>query len=383
MGGFALGVATTVATLVTFGPGPWARPLPQLGAAHFQEAFSAIVARYVRPVDESVLWAGAMRGMLSALDPHCQFVSADERKQMRARSDVGSSGLVITRRDDAIEVIAVLPRTPAARAGIAPGDRIVRIDGVAIAAFGSQRAAERALTGPVGRVVRVAFVSDDAEHDVALELDDTPVVNVQSAIVDDAKGRRFVHLVIRRFSGDTAADVDRELNRRRRALGNRLAGIVLDLRSNPGGEIDQAVTIADRFVDSGVLVRTRGRDGKILREESARRADTDRTTPLVVLQDRYTASASELLAVALQDHHRALIVGERSYGKGTVQEVLGLADGSAVSFTIARYHSPDDRVVDGEGVTPNVVAQLARATPAAGVLDDGLRAAIDAFAFLP
>lgn len=372
-----------MATGVTFGPGAWARPLPTLGAGHFQEAFSAIVARYYRPVDESVLWAGAMGGMLRALDPHCQFVSAAERRDLRARTDGGSSGLLVALHDGTLEVIAVLPGTVAAHAGLTPGDRIVRIDGVATSDLGSQIAAERALAGATGRVVSLKYLSGNTLRTTAITLDDTRTDNVSSAIVDGAKEQRFVHLVIRRFDGDTAADVDHELGKRRRALGDRLAGIVIDVRSNPGGEIDQALVVADRFVDRGVLVRTRGRDGKILREESAHASGTDRKTPLVVLQDRYSASASEMLAAALQDHRRALVVGERSYGKGTVQEVLGLADGSAVSFTIARYHSPNDRVVDGEGVTPDVVAQLPRVTAAAGVVDDGLRAAIDAFAFLP
>lgn len=383
MGGFALGVATTVASLATCGPGPWARPLPVLGAGHFQEAFSAIAARYVRPIDESTLWQGALRGLVGALDPHCQFLSAAERKEIRARADEGTSGLVVVRRDGALEVVAVLPGTPAAGTTIAPGDRIVRIDGTAAHAFGSQLAVERALAGPVGRRVQVGFASRDAVHDVELVLDDVRVANVQSAIVEGSHDERFIHLVVRRFAGDTATDIERELDKRRRAAGKRLAGIVLDLRSNPGGEIDQALVVADRFIGEGVLARTRGRDGRVLREETAHAAGTDRTTPLVVLQDRYTASASELLAVALQDHKRALVVGERSYGKGTVQEVLGLADGSAVSFTIARYHSPADRVVDGVGVVPDVVAELPRVTAAAGVIDDGLRAAIDAFAFVP
>ncbi|MCA9682230.1 MAG: hypothetical protein KC457_08545, partial [Myxococcales bacterium] len=148
----------------------------------------------------------------------------------------------------------------------------------------------------------------------------------------------------------------RELADLRRQAGKEgLDGVILDVRGNPGGEVDEAVVIADLFVNKGVLVRTRGRGGTILREETATEAGTDIATPVIVLQDRRSASASELLAVALQDSGRARVVGERSYGKGTVQEVIGIADGSLLTLTVARYYSPEDRSIDGRGVDPDVL----------------------------
>jgi carboxyl-terminal processing protease len=151
----------------------------------------------------------------------------------------------------------------------------------------------------------------------------------------------------------------------RRDAEGGLAGIILDLRGNPGGEVAEAVIVADLFIAEGVLVRTRGRGGVIMREEFATAAGTDRTTPLMVLQDRRSASAAELLAVALQDHGRAKVVGEPSFGKGTVQEVIGIPDGSLLTLTVARYYSPKDRKIDGKGVEPDVA--LARIDGAAGL----------------
>src|SRR5690606_37896664 len=158
------------------------------------------------------------------------------------------------------------------------------------------------------------------------------------------------------FRPGTGELVKQALAELRRSAGKRgLAGVILDVRGNPGGEVQEAVLVADLFIEEGVLTRTRGRGGVILREELATAAGTDVETPLVVLQDRRSASAAELLAVALQDNGRARVIGERSFGKGTVQEVIGIADGSLLTLTVARYFSPGDRAIDGRGVEPDVV----------------------------
>ena len=171
-------------------------------------------------------------------------------------------------------------------------------------------------------------------------------------------GRRIGKIEIHGFRSGTGELVKRALADLRRGAGQRpLAGVVLDLRGNPGGDVTEAVLVADLFVAEGVLTRTRGRGGVILREELATPAGTDKDTPLVVLQNRRSASAAELLAVALQDNGRAKVVGERSFGKGTVQEVIGIPDGSLLTLTVARYFSPRDRLIDGHGVDPDVVIE--------------------------
>ncbi len=384
LGSFALGVASTLGVLGLTGSVPAeASATAQLDRTAFNQAVDAVMNRYYEPVDEAALLSAGLRAMLAQLDPHSHFLAADERKALRKRA--GVTGLsVALRRDDQgphLEILAVAPDSPAHRQGLRPGDRLVRIGEREATALGTQAEVEMLLAGAIGDEVALLVQSPDRPEPRTLELvlDKPRAKMVESAIVEDAAGRKFIHLVVRRFGPESGDAVHRALASKQRALGDALAGVILDLRGNPGGEVDEALVVADRFVAKGVLTRTRGRGGRILREESAHAGNTDTTTPLVVLQDRHSASASELLAVALQDHHRALVVGERSYGKGTVQEVLGLPDGSAATFTIARYYSPGDRPIDGEGVVPDVPVLLSPTTPAAGVVDDGLQAAIDAF----
>lgn len=386
LGSFALGVASTLGVLGLGRSVPAeASATAQLDRTAFNQAVDAVMDRYYEPVDEAALLSAGLRAMLAQLDPHSHFLGADERKALRKRASGGVTGLsVALRRDDHgahLEILAVAPDSPAHRKGLRPGDRLVRIGEHEATALDTQVEVEMLLAGAIGDEVALLVQSPDRPEPRALELvlDKPRTKMVESAIVQDAAGRKFVHLVVRRFGPESGDAVHRALTSKQRALGDALAGVILDLRGNPGGEVDEALVIADRFIAKGVLTRTRGRGGRILREEMAHAGNTDATTPLVVLQDRHSASASELLAVALQDHHRALVVGERSYGKGTVQEVLGLPDGSAATFTIARYYSPGDRPIDGEGVVPDVPVLLSPTTPAAGVVDDGLQAAIDAF----
>ena len=385
--GFALGVATTAAALAVVGPGPHAAKSAQLDRPAFEGAVHAVLDRYFEPVDEAAILSAGLRAMLAQLDPHSHFLSAADRQTLRKRATGGVTGLSVALRSDdgrrRLEVLAVAPDSPAHREGMRPGDHVVKIGDRECERLESQIQAELLLAGAVGDEIALVVQSRQGPgpRALVLELAKLRTKMVESAIVQDGGGRKFIHVVIRRFGSESGDAFNREVAARKRALGDALAGIIIDLRGNPGGEVHEALVVADRFVETGVLTRTRGRGGRILREESARKGDTDTTTKLVVLQDRHSASASELLAVALQDHRRALVVGERSYGKGTVQEVLGLADGSVATFTIARYYSPNDRLIDGEGVAPDVQVRLEPTTPKAGVVDAGLTAALDAFSF--
>jgi carboxyl-terminal processing protease len=384
--GFALGVGCTLALTLTWGPGPRAANALRLGRSGYDTVMDAVLARYVDPVDESELTAAALRGVLQQLDPHSHFLTADERKALRRRASGGASGLSIALVEDGggsrrLEVLAVAPDSPAAKKGVRPGDHVVRLRGREAERIESQVQVELLLAGAVGEDLALHVQSPDeaSPRHVELVLDKPKSKTVESAIVDLGGGRKIVHLVVRRFGSETGVAVKKAIESRSRVAGDALVGIVLDLRGNPGGEVDEALVVADLFVADGVLTRTRGRGGKLLREELAHKAGTDTTTPLVVLQDRRSASASELLAVALQEHGRAKIVGERSYGKGTVQEVLGLADGSVAAFTVARYYSPKDNLVDGVGVGPDVHVVLQPTVPKAGLRDEGLEAAISQF----
>lgn len=390
---FALGVVTTLGITSTWGAawGDARRSVAtaKLSRTSFDQALDAVLSRYFEPVDEAKLLSAGLRAILAELDPHTHFVSAAERAALRERMSGGTTGMSVALRTDdrspRLEVLAVAPGSPAEKSGVRPGDHLVRIGEREVEELRSQIDAELLLAGAVGDEVALFVQSPDADgpRQIEIVLEKPRAQNVEHAVIELADGRKVVHVVLRRFSSESGDAIKRAIEKRKRVLAGDLAGIVIDLRGNPGGEVSQALVIADMFVADGVLTRTRGRGGRILREETAHAQGTDETTPLVVLQDRHSASASELLAAALQDYGRAKIVGERSYGKGTVQEVLGLPDGSVATFTIARYFSPKDRAIDGSGVAPDVHVVLTPKIPRVGELDDGLRAGLDALGVKP
>lgn len=381
--GFGCGVAT--ATLF----GAWighhtvaASSAPAVfDRAAFHQALDAVLDRYVEPVDGPTLLADGLKHIVAGLDSHSHFLTADERKALRVRAQGGVSGLTVhlkseQDKDRIVEITGVLPRSPAAKAGLSTGDHILEIDGHSTARALSQVEVEGWLSG-APRDVRVLTVQ--RKHDAApatldLELTASSHAAVEGELIavvgSDGRTRNAARICIRAFRAGVGQRFKATLARLQRTAGaGGLAAVVLDLRGNPGGEVDEALIVADLFVADGILTRTRGRGGTILREERAHAAGTDADTPLVIVQDRHTASAAELLTAALRDNARAKSVGERSYGKGTVQEVLGLPDGSVLTLTIARYFSPNDQVIDGVGLTPDVVLPSAdRARPISAAL---------------
>jgi len=334
----------------------------------FNAALDTVLDRYVDPVDQSRVLAVALKQVVGGLDEHSHYLTASERKALGRRA-LGSSGVITrlhraepgSRRAAWIEVAAVLPDSSAAKVGIEAGDQILRIGDHEAALMLSQAEVEGLLSGVEGETVELVVQrrSEATPRAMAVTLGSPQAGALVEARLVEKAGKKHAHVVIRAFRGGVGATVQRSLAELRRAAGAEgLAGIILDVRGNPGGDVQEAVAIADLFVAEGVLVRTRGRGGQILREELAHRAGTDETTRLVVVQDRRSASASELLAIALQDHGRAQVVGERSYGKGTVQDVIGMPDGSVLTLTIARYFSPHDKMVDGNGVEPDIHVAL-------------------------
>jgi carboxyl-terminal processing protease len=334
----------------------------------FDAAVDAMLDRHVEPVDAEVLARG-LKHMAAGLDGHSRFLTALERARLRAREGTTGLGVAYARSESGagrVEIVAVLPGSSAERAGLAAGDRILRIAGRETRFMHDATEVELALTGPVGELVAVEAVPMGVGESRVFEL---PIERSRAELVEGrlvvSDGREFAVVRIAAFRagiGRQTAEAIEELEQR---AGGNLAGIVLDLRSNPGGEITEAVVVADRFLERGVIVRTRGRGGRILREESAHAAGTDTHSRVAVLVDRHSASAAELLAAALQDHKRATIVGERTFGKGTVQEVFGLPDGSVLEFTVARYFTPDDRTIHGVGVVPDLHVSSSGALDAA------------------
>ncbi|MCA9634466.1 MAG: PDZ domain-containing protein [Myxococcales bacterium] len=340
-----------------------------LTRSNFEGALDTVLDRYVDPVDHGRVLAAALKHVVSGLDDHSHFLTADERKALKKRGQGGFAGMSVhLHRADAaqrkpawIEVTSVFPGSPAARVGITPGDQILNIDGHDAAFMFSQAEVQGLLAGAPGGSIDV-FVqrrADPSPRMLSLVLAGSDASSLVESKVLTRGGKKHAHIIVRAFRSGVGEEVKRSLAELRRAAGAEgLAGIILDLRGNPGGDVQEAVAIADLFVAEGVLVRTRGRGGQILREEIAHRGGSDETTPLVVIQDRHSASAAELLAATLQDHRRAQVIGELSYGKGTVQDVIGMPDGSVLTLTIARYFSPKDRVVDGNGVDPDIHVSL-------------------------
>ncbi len=355
-----------------------------LTRAGFDTALRTVLDRYVDPIESSPVLVETLKRIVSGLDTYSHFLPADERAELRQRSRGGNTGMETVlhrpepgaRKPATLEITAVLPGSPAEKAGLRPGDHLLKIRGQDVGFLLSQAEAASLLLGADGELVDLTVQrrSDPAPIALNLVLAGQPKNLVEAKVVEHG-GRKFAHLRIRAFRGGTAELLKRSLKDLHRAAGSTLAGAVLDLRGNPGGDVPEAVMIADMFIPEGVLVRTRGRGGQILREERAHPAGSDSAMPLVVLQDQRSASASELLAVALQDHGRARVVGERSFGKGTVQDVIGLHDGSLLTLTVARYFSPKDRLIDGNGVDPDLFVALPPQEP--GAADIGLQAALN------
>lgn len=377
--GVVLGVAGTLAVqqgLLESEADAGKQRKAQLERQHFHDSFDLVLDRYVEPVNGPEVMGRGLKHMVSGLDPYSHYLTADERKLARKRQRQGGESGLVTRLDrdpraesSTVEVVAVEPGSPADKLGLAAGDRILSIRGEPCERMLSNVEAQLLLSGAEGERVdlRVEYgQSKVASKALSLELAKPDIDALVVAELHEQGDRAVGRIEIHRFRPGTGDRVKRELAELQRRAGKRgLDGLILDLRGNPGGEVDEAVLVADLFVDEGVVTRTRGRGGVILREEFATAAGTDLSTPLIVLQDRRSASAAELLAVALQDSGRARVIGERSYGKGTVQEVIGIPDGSLLTLTVARYFSPEDRSIDGRGVAPD--SKLAEVDGEAGV----------------
>jgi carboxyl-terminal processing protease len=322
-------------------------------------ALSIVEQHYVRPVDGEQLIYAAIRGLVSELDPHSSFLVPAEARILREDIEgaFGGVGMVVVLGRDPdgtrfLDVRDVIPDGPADDAGVVVGNRVTKIDGKSIAQFPDLQRAIGTIRGEPGSVIKVTI--DDRVRgtlrtvSLTREVIDPPAVEVR------ALGEGIAVLRLRDFPDDAAREMGAAITELRHKAGKPgLRGLVLDLRDNGGGLLDEAIGIVDLFVADGVIVRTRGRRGTVIDEARARRAGTD-DVPLVVLVNKASASASEIVAGALQDHGRALIIGERTYGKGSVQAPFELDDGSLLKLTTALYYTPADRLIQASGITPDV-----------------------------
>jgi len=337
----------------------------------FSHVLSLIQNNYVEDVDDAKLLYGAIDGMVRTLDPHSTFMDPKAYSALKQETDgeYGGVGIEIASRGDDLVVVSPVDDSPASRAGLAPGDRLLEIDGAQTRGW-KDADAVKALMGAPGTkcMVKVARAAWSEPRTFTLVRDVIRVVSVEQRLYD----RRYGYVKIKNFQDRTDSYLRKALDALRVQAGGHLAGVVLDLRHNPGGLLDQAVKVADRFLVEGVIVTTKGRDNKHVEVERAHAKDTEPGYPLIVLVDGGTASASEIVAGALQDHGRAVVMGTPTFGKGSVQTVIELEDGSGLKLTIARYYTPSGRSIQEKGITPDLYVRQ-QPGPAAAVEDDSPR----------
>lgn len=322
-------------------------------------ALAHIEASYVGEVTDDALIEGAIRGMLKVLDPHSAYLDATELRILDSDTEgqFGGVGIEVDVNDGWLTVLRVMPGGPAAKAGVRTGDRFLRIDGQDARDLSIEDALQR-MRGAPGTRVSVTLRRRDAPNaiEVTLTRDVIHVDAVEGKLLADG----VVYVQLRMFQADTITQLRRVLDEaadRAAAQGGKVNGLLLDLRDNPGGLLSAAVLVADEFLNEGVIVSTRGRGGKLLRENRAQRSGTRPDWPMVVLTNGYSASAAEIVAGALHDHRRAVLVGTRTFGKGSVQNIVDLPDGTAIKLTTALYYTPAGTSIQARGIQPDVLIE--------------------------
>lgn len=320
----------------------------------FTDVLALIQSSYVEGADNQDLIYGAIKGMLDTLDPHSSFLTPDMFEDMQAdtHGEFGGLGIEIAIKDRALIVVAPIEDTPADRAGIKAGDRIVRINDLPTDTLEVMNAV-RLMRGPKGETVTLQIERQGEKNllTFAIVRDLIQLESVKSRLIDE----RFAYVRVSQFQDRTASDFHEQLQQLRKVSGQPLSGVILDLRNNPGGLLDQAVAVSDLFLKEGLIVYTEGRDSDAQLKFSASAAETEPDYPMVVIINGGSASASEIVAGALQDHKRAIILGEQSFGKGSVQTIVPLGDDSGLRLTTARYFTPSGRSIQARGITPDVI----------------------------
>ena len=323
----------------------------------FGDIFDRIRAQYVEEVDEKKLIEAAINGMLSSLDPHSSYMPPDAAADMRSqtRGEFGGLGIEVTQEDGFVKVVSPMDGTPADEAGILAGDFITHVDGESLLGLTLDQAVDM-MRGPVGSeiVITIAREGTPEPFDVSIVRDTIKLTAVRAR----TEGKSVV-LRITTFSDQTYPNLEAGLKKSIEEAGgmDNVNGIILDLRNNPGGLLTQAIKVSDAFLESGEIVSTRGRNASEGERFNATAGDLSGGKPIVVLINGGSASASEIVAGALQDHRRAIVIGTKSFGKGSVQTVMPLKGDGAMRLTTARYYTPSGRSIQNLGVTPDILVQ--------------------------
>ena len=330
----------------------------------FGDIFERIRSQYVEQVDDKKLIEAAINGMLTSLDPHSNYLSAEDFADMRTQThgEFGGLGIEVTQEDGFVKVVSPIDGTPAAEAGIEAGDFITQVNGENVQGLTLDQAVNL-MRGPVGSeiVITIARKGKEEPFDVTIVRDTIKVAAVKARLEDNT-----VVLRVTTFSDQTFSDLQAGIKKSVDEAGgmDKVNGFVLDLRNNPGGLLTQAISVSDAFLEKGEIVSTRGRNPQDSERFNAEPGDLALGKPVVVLINGGSASASEIVTGALQDHHRAIVVGTKSFGKGSVQTVIPLKGEAAMRLTTARYYTPSGRSIQSLGISPDIVVEQPARDPA-------------------
>ena len=354
-------LAATAATVVLFGAGVvLSRSTPPAKSNSdtyrqlnlFAEAFERVRSDYVEEVGDERLVEAAINGMLSSLDAHSSYLDAKSFKdmQVQTRGEFGGLGIEVTMENGLVKVVSPIDDTPAAKAGLKPNDLITALDGESIVGLTLPEAVEK-MRGPVNSTIKLTIRREGRDpFDVVLT---RAVVKIQS-VKSHLEGDNIGYIRITSFSEQTDTGLENAIKNLKQQAGNKLIGYVIDLRNDPGGLLDQAIAVSDAFLERGEIVSTRGRRADDAQRYNAKPGDIAGSLPMVVLINGGSASASEIVAGALQDHKRATLLGTRSFGKGSVQTIIPVGNDAAIRLTTARYYTPSGRSIQAKGIEPDI-----------------------------
>ncbi|MGH8552675.1 MAG: S41 family peptidase, partial [Methylococcales bacterium] len=325
----------------------------------FSEVFGRIQKDYVEPVSDKKILEDAIRGMLAGLDPHSTYLDQEQYKELRVGTtgQFGGLGIEVGLENGFIKIISPIDDTPAQKAGVKAGDLIIRIDDKPVKGMSLEEAV-KIMRGEPGSSITLTVVREHEEQPLTITIvrDVINVKSVKSRLIEDGYG----YVRITSFQSRTSENLIENLRQLEKTNKGKLKGLVLDLRNNPGGVLNSAVAVSDAFLTAGLIVYTEGRIEDSRSRFNASPKEYLDGAPIVVLINAGSASASEIVAGALQDQHRAIIMGEKSFGKGSVQTILPTSNGGAVKLTTARYYTPSGRSIQAEGITPDIILSKVR-----------------------
>ena len=324
----------------------------------FGEVFERVRAEYVDDVSDDSLVESAINGMLTSLDPHSNYLNTKNFNDMKVqtRGEFGGLGIEVSMENGMVKVVSPIDDTPAAHAGLKPGDLITHLDGAPVQGMTLPEAVEK-MRGPVSSEIKLTIRREGTDpFDVKLVRASIKIQSVRSHL----EGDNIAYVRITTFNEQTDVGLNNAMKNLKQQAGGKLLGVILDLRNDPGGLLDQAVAVADAFLEKGEIVSTRGRRSEDAQRYNARPGDIAAGLPIAVLINGGSASASEIVAGALQDHHRAILLGTRSFGKGSVQTIIPLPGHGAMRLTTARYYTPSGRSIQAKGIEPDIVVEAAK-----------------------